>query len=80
MPHTDLSQASSKAEKLRSLIANTPITPEVSFTASFGVAQWQKGQNLDELIQQADQRLYRAKALGRNRVEAGNVTVVASTQ
>lgn len=80
MPHTDLSQASSMAEKLRSLIANTPITPEVSFTASFGVAQWQKGQNLDELIQQADQRLYRAKALGRNRVEAGNVTVVASTQ
>lgn len=78
MPHTDLQQASGMAEKLRSLLASTPISEKVCITASFGVAQWQTGQDLDEILQHADQRLYRAKALGRNRVEAGGVMIAAS--
>ncbi|NQD93856.1 ABC transporter substrate-binding protein [Pseudomonas sp. CrR25] len=69
MPHTDLEQASTMAEKLRLLLAAEPLSEQISVTASFGVAQWQSGQNLHDLVQCADQVLYRAKTLGRNRVE-----------
>jgi diguanylate cyclase (GGDEF)-like protein len=38
-------------------------------TASFGVACFQGGkETLEELVHAADQRLYRAKQAGRNRV------------
>jgi diguanylate cyclase (GGDEF)-like protein len=69
MPHTDLDQACLIAEKLRALLAAEPLTGTISVTASFGVAQWQPGQGLGELVHCADLMLYRAKKLGRNRVE-----------
>jgi diguanylate cyclase (GGDEF)-like protein len=69
MPHTDLDQACLIAEKLRSLLAAEPLTGTIGVTASFGVAQWQLGQSLGELVHCADLMLYRAKKLGRNRVE-----------
>ena len=69
MPHTDLDQACLIAEKLRGLLAAEPLTGTIGVTASFGVAQWQPGQSLGELVHCADLMLYRAKKLGRNRVE-----------
>jgi diguanylate cyclase (GGDEF)-like protein len=69
MPHTDLDQACLIAEKLRGLLAAEPLTGTIGVTASFGVAQWQAGQGLGELVHCADLMLYRAKTLGRNRVE-----------
>ena len=69
MPHTTLEQAMTMAEKLRLLLAAEPLAGPIGVTASFGVAQWQPGQSLRGLVQYADQLLYRAKALGRNRVE-----------
>lgn len=39
-----------------------------NITASFGVAQWQKKLDYGSLIEEADQLLYKAKNLGRNRV------------
>jgi diguanylate cyclase (GGDEF)-like protein len=69
MPHTDLDQACLIAEKLRALLAAEPLTGTIGVTASFGVAQWQSGQSLGELVHCADLMLYRAKKLGRNRVE-----------
>jgi diguanylate cyclase (GGDEF)-like protein len=69
MPHTDLDQACLIAEKLRALLAAEPLTGTIGVTASFGVAQWQAGQGLGELVHCADLMLYRAKKLGRNRVE-----------
>jgi diguanylate cyclase (GGDEF)-like protein len=69
MPHTDLDQACLIAEKLRGLLAAEPLTGTISVTGSFGVAQWQAGQGLGELVHSADLMLYRAKKLGRNRVE-----------
>lgn len=69
MPHTDLDHACAIAEKLRALLAATPVAEGIDVSASFGVAQWQAGQSLRELVQRADQMLYRAKQLGRNRVE-----------
>lgn len=42
----------------------------VPITVSLGVAQLQANNTLNDLIQQADQALYRAKQQGRNRVES----------
>ncbi|MFB2759148.1 GGDEF domain-containing protein [Shewanella sp. DNRA4] len=39
-----------------------------NITASFGVAQWQEKQSVEQLIEKTDKLLYEAKRLGRNRV------------
>jgi diguanylate cyclase (GGDEF)-like protein len=64
----------SRIEQLRAAIADAPFnlaTGGLCVTCSFGVA-WAGPGCLDsqELIRLADQGLYRAKALGRNRVES----------
>jgi diguanylate cyclase (GGDEF)-like protein len=69
MPHTDLAHACAIAEKLRQLLVAEPLLQQISVSASFGVAQWHRGQPLSGLVGCADQMLYRAKQLGRNRVE-----------
>lgn len=69
MPHTDLKHACAIAEKLRARLAAEPLAGQWTVTASFGVAQWRPGQTLSELVDSADQMLYRAKHCGRNRVE-----------
>lgn len=69
LPNTDLDEAKQTAEKLRSLIENTPVTFSrelIPLTASFGVAE--DGQDLDAILNHADQAMYKAKRAGRNRV------------
>jgi len=39
-------------------------------TASFGVAEVQRGENLQEALRRADEMLYAAKRAGRNRTIA----------
>jgi diguanylate cyclase len=46
--------------------------PIGTITASFGVADYRSGDTPEQLISRADERLYAAKALGRNRVVATN--------
>jgi diguanylate cyclase (GGDEF)-like protein len=62
------------AERLRSALAATPVhvgEAAISITASLGVASAPAdATSMDELIRLADQRLYTAKAAGRNRVVA----------
>jgi diguanylate cyclase (GGDEF)-like protein len=58
------------AERLRAAIAATPIAAVGTVTASFGVTGVRAGDTLSEVVQRADEALYRAKAAGRNRVEA----------
>ncbi len=67
-PHTDLAGAVVLAEKLRLAIAADPFAGAVPISASFGVAQWQNGDQREAWFKQADQALYRAKNAGRNRV------------
>jgi len=66
-PETDLQEASRLAERLRVQIADHCSAPAV--TASLGFAQYEAGDTPDTLIKRADQALYKAKVLGRNRAE-----------
>lgn len=74
LPETDCSGARKAAERLRKLLADSPIhrgSDTIRFTASFGVAGKEPDnmvETLDHLISQADQALYRAKRAGRNQV------------
>lgn len=73
----DGDQASAMAERLRRALETTPVRIDsdagelvIPVTASFGVAADTTGTlSLEELLAKADAALYRAKSLGRNRVE-----------
>lgn len=68
-PGTDLGRASGVAEQLRRRVEACDIPVVGRKTCSFGVAQLLGQESAKELIRRADGALYRAKELGRNRVE-----------
>jgi len=78
LPETDIEGAVTIAEKLRLALAVAPVVfaPEdgsivaIPVRASVGAATWQDGlESAARLIAAADEALYQAKALGRDRVE-----------
>jgi len=72
LPDADLDEARIIATRLRVVIADTEIRCEkISFkvTLSIGITPTKHEATLENLIGEADQALYRAKELGRNRVE-----------
>jgi diguanylate cyclase (GGDEF)-like protein len=72
LPCTPASNALHLADKLRQKLADTPVAPlGEPITASLGLSCLTTGKplTLDTLLQRADQALYRAKDLGRNRTE-----------
>jgi len=82
LPEASAAEALTLAERIREVIATTPfsLTAQVerSLTVSLGVATVSPGRHeadlkavADRLIADADAALYRAKALGRNRVQVG---------
>lgn len=71
LPKTSKEEAVQIAERLRmQLGAYDYVTPDkikIKITASFGVAEFPRDAlTLEGLLMKADERLYRAKALGRN--------------
>ena len=83
---TSATAARAVAERVRGSIARTPCRLEngksVPITVSVGVATFD-GSGLDAFIDAADRALYRAKSLGRNRVEVaaeGDAAVTPSGQ
>jgi diguanylate cyclase (GGDEF)-like protein len=56
------------AERLREAIHAVPIAPAGQVSASFGVTAIRADDTLPQVLQRADDALYRAKAEGRNRV------------
>ena len=73
LPQTDAAGAAIIAERARVILQETAM-PDAGggtfgITASFGVAEWHDGDNVDALVGCADAALYRAKEAGRNRVE-----------
>lgn len=69
LPNTSIEVATEIAEELIQTIGGLMIEPVNCVTASLGVASTQAGhKDLHGLMNNADQALYRAKALGRNQV------------
>ncbi len=70
LPHTDADGAIALADRVRNTISHTDILENgYTVTASAGVARFEAGDSNDGLIKRADDALYRAKSLGRNRTE-----------
>ncbi|HTE16267.1 MAG TPA: GGDEF domain-containing protein [Burkholderiales bacterium] len=72
MPETRLDGAQVKAERLRSNVENVrfhDIDPALIQTVSIGIAEYQRGESIEQIQQRADKALYAAKSNGRNRVE-----------
>jgi len=73
LPGTTKAEAVVIAERIRVLIAQTPIQGlEWAVTVSIGVSHW-AGHTLHSLLATADMNLYRAKEDGRNRVVAEEI-------
>ncbi|WP_157826927.1 sensor domain-containing diguanylate cyclase [Macromonas nakdongensis] len=73
VPGTPLSGAHKVAERIREMLQATPVLlddgPQIAFTVSMGVAQWQRSDaDIDATLHRADEALYQAKSGGRNRV------------
>ena len=71
MPATKLSKAVDVADRLRRIIENLAIQCDgnrIRVTASFGVAELKKDHDRNHLFREIDNRLYDAKARGRNRI------------
>jgi diguanylate cyclase (GGDEF)-like protein/PAS domain S-box-containing protein len=75
LPGTDLAAARTVAERLRELVAKTPLVQDgktISMTVSIGVATIDpRDSETDQILIRADKALYRAKENGRNQVEIG---------
>jgi diguanylate cyclase (GGDEF)-like protein len=82
LPESSAAEAATLAERIRDVIAAVPfaLTAEVerTLTVSVGVASVSPGRHetdlkavADRLLADADAALYRAKAMGRNRVQMG---------
>lgn len=69
-PQTDRAGALTITEKVAEAVRGLALEPVGRITASFGVAEAQLGEERDDLLRRADQALYRAKAGGRDRIEA----------
>lgn len=71
LPNTTLKEASQVAERLRKKIEKNKVftlNETISITCSFGVAEFNYKESLDEFIYRTDKLLYTAKNLGRNTV------------
>jgi len=68
-PNTTLATAAILAERLRKRIASTRFPAAEEITVSIGVAECLPGETWAPWFHRADAALYRAKALGRNRVQ-----------
>ncbi|MEX5747003.1 putative bifunctional diguanylate cyclase/phosphodiesterase [Massilia sp. X63] len=75
LPETPAPDAMVLAERVRRVIAELGCrdggegAPEISLTVSVGVAEYRPGEAAAQAIARADEALYAAKSLGRNRVQ-----------
>jgi diguanylate cyclase (GGDEF)-like protein len=68
---TSLSEALTVSERIRQKIRKFSfgdLSPDLHMTVSIGVAAYQPGERIEDLLDRADTALYRAKESGRNKV------------
>lgn len=73
LPETGCEGAVRCAERIRETVSETPFDTragKITVTLSAGVACFRKDESYEDTLNRADQRLYAAKAAGRNRVVA----------
>ncbi len=69
MPFATLEDACKKMEEFRKIVENHKFcTQELKVTISIGVSEYNKKENMYDLIKKADEKLYEAKKSGRNKV------------
>lgn len=82
LPDAGINKAVSIGEQLRKIVSETDFSSEKcsqAVTISIGVVQFPVcGKSFEELVKQCDQSLYKAKQLGRNRVQADMVVSTSS--
>lgn len=72
LSETDKKGALQIAERVRKAVAESELIPELQVTVSIGIASLRGAlRDRDELVNAADEALYRAKESGRNRVYSG---------
>lgn len=71
-PNSNLTIGESVALKLKSHIEKHDFKIFQNITASFGVSQYKKGDNVDDILNRADNALYKSKNNGRNQVNTLN--------
>ncbi len=72
MAETQMKGARIKTERLRSNVEHTrhaDVDPGLKQTVSIGLAEYRRGESIEEVQQRADKALYRVKSSGRNRLE-----------
>lgn len=72
-PHTALAQARKIAERMRGAVQKSKLEVDrnkVQMTLSLGVTQFQKGEDLEQLLSRAEKAMAQAKSGGRNLVAA----------
>lgn len=79
LPDTGIEQAREVVERLRERMRRSPLIAGVTVTASYGAAELSPDiAHADAWMRRADQMLYRAKHLGRNRLVAAGDPQAAS--
>lgn len=82
LPNCPVEAALEVAERVRQHVGEEPImiaSTQLRITVSIGLSQWHPGQELPDLLRQADLALYRAKQNGRNRVEVESASETDGT-
>lgn len=80
MPETKAEEALIAADRVRSLIAGTPIFVDgeaLQVTISVGVAEVEPGESLRDVFKRADGALYKAKQAGRNKALSAQIRKAA---
>jgi diguanylate cyclase (GGDEF)-like protein len=67
LPTADIDSATILAERMRAEIEKTSFDNQ-SITISIGVAEYQRGESQEMLLERLDRALYEAKNTGRNKV------------
>ncbi len=73
-PETDRSGLRAFAENLRKTIEQNTFPVVGKKTSSFGGVVYQPGDTMELIVGRADEALYRAKSLGRNKVELADIS------
>lgn len=68
-PFTNLDEIKVLANKIKKILELSDFSTKQSHTASFGVAQFDINEDVEQLLNRADKALYKAKINGKNRVE-----------